>query len=73
MSLWGVEGGGALGAAGGHDRAEVAVVFNMQRSPHTRAHSDAHRRYKCVRCGSRYCSKRCFTVHTETRCLKFMS
>eukprot|EP00879_Flechtneria_rotunda_P010884 GHRR01011374.1.p1 GENE.GHRR01011374.1~~GHRR01011374.1.p1 ORF type:complete len:247 (+),score=40.53 GHRR01011374.1:13-753(+) len=29
--------------------------------------------YTCARCGSRYCSRKCFTVHTETRCLKFMA
>ncbi|GBF97491.1 SWR1 complex subunit 6 [Raphidocelis subcapitata] len=29
--------------------------------------------YTCVRCGSRFCSKRCYVVHTETRCLKFIS
>lgn len=27
--------------------------------------------YTCTRCGSRYCSRRCHAVHTETRCLKF--
>lgn len=29
--------------------------------------------YTCSRCGSRFCSKRCYVVHTETRCLKFIS
>lgn len=29
--------------------------------------------YTCTRCGSRYCSRRCHAVHTETRCLKFMA
>ena len=29
--------------------------------------------YTCTRCGSRYCSIRCSTVHTETRCLKFIA
>ncbi len=28
--------------------------------------------YKCVRCGSRFCSRKCYTVHTDTRCLKFV-
>ncbi|PNH02833.1 Zinc finger HIT domain-containing protein 1 [Tetrabaena socialis] len=27
--------------------------------------------YTCARCGSRYCCRKCYTVHTETRCLKF--
>ncbi|KAK9816298.1 hypothetical protein WJX74_002342 [Apatococcus lobatus] len=27
--------------------------------------------YKCVRCGSQCCSRKCFGTHTETRCLKF--
>lgn len=27
--------------------------------------------YTCTRCGSRFCSRRCHAVHTETRCLKF--
>ncbi|KAK9862394.1 hypothetical protein WJX84_009268 [Apatococcus fuscideae] len=27
--------------------------------------------YKCVRCGSQCCSRKCFGVHSETRCLKF--
>jgi zinc finger HIT domain-containing protein 1 len=26
---------------------------------------------RCVECGSRFCSLQCFTVHKETRCLKF--
>lgn len=29
--------------------------------------------YTCTRCGSRYCSRKCYTVHTETRCLKFLA
>jgi len=29
--------------------------------------------YNCLRCGSRYCSLKCYAVHTDTRCLKFMS
>jgi hypothetical protein len=29
--------------------------------------------YTCTRCGSRYCSRRCHAVHTETRCLKFIA
>jgi zinc finger HIT domain-containing protein 1 len=29
-------------------------------------------RYTCVRCGSKYCCRKCYAVHTETRCLKFM-
>ncbi|KAI3431569.1 hypothetical protein D9Q98_004619 [Chlorella vulgaris] len=29
--------------------------------------------YTCTRCGSRYCSRRCHVVHTETRCLKFIA
>lgn len=28
--------------------------------------------YTCARCGLRYCCKRCYVTHTETRCLKFM-
>lgn len=27
--------------------------------------------YTCARCGSRYCCRKCYGVHTETRCLKF--
>lgn len=27
--------------------------------------------YTCVRCGSRFCSVRCGTIHGETRCLKW--
>lgn len=27
--------------------------------------------YKCVRCASRFCSRKCYVVHLETRCLKF--
>lgn len=29
--------------------------------------------YKCVRCSSRFCSKKCYGVHVETRCLKFIA
>lgn len=29
--------------------------------------------YTCTRCGSRYCCRKCYTVHTDTRCLKFMA
>ncbi|KAF8057766.1 SWC6 [Scenedesmus sp. PABB004] len=29
--------------------------------------------YTCARCGSKYCCRKCYTVHTETRCLKFMA
>jgi zinc finger HIT domain-containing protein 1 len=29
--------------------------------------------YICTRCGARYCTIRCYTVHTDTRCLKFMA
>lgn len=32
-----------------------------------------HRSYTCARCGSRYCTRKCYSVHTETRCLKFMA
>ncbi|KAK9834123.1 hypothetical protein WJX81_000052 [Elliptochloris bilobata] len=28
--------------------------------------------YRCVRCGSRFCTRKCYGVHTETRCLKFV-
>ncbi len=28
--------------------------------------------YKCVRCGSRFCTRKCYAVHIETRCLKFV-
>mmetsp|Transcript_8656 Transcript_8656/g.18379 ORF Transcript_8656/g.18379 Transcript_8656/m.18379 type:complete len:179 (-) Transcript_8656:16-552(-) len=28
--------------------------------------------YTCTRCGSRFCCRKCYGVHTETRCLKFM-
>eukprot|EP00735_Rhodelphis_limneticus_P000392 TRINITY_DN10633_c0_g1::TRINITY_DN10633_c0_g1_i1::g.10972::m.10972 TRINITY_DN10633_c0_g1::TRINITY_DN10633_c0_g1_i1::g.10972 ORF type:complete len:207 (+),score=9.99,sp/Q9FHW2/SWC6_ARATH/43.45/1e-29,zf-HIT/PF04438.11/2.1e-08,NTR2/PF15458.1/0.0038 TRINITY_DN10633_c0_g1_i1:54-623(+) len=27
--------------------------------------------YSCVRCGMRFCSVRCNTIHQDTRCLKF--
>ncbi|KAK2079106.1 hypothetical protein QBZ16_002796 [Prototheca wickerhamii] len=30
-------------------------------------------KYTCTRCASRYCSRRCNTTHTETRCLKFIA
>lgn len=29
-------------------------------------------RYTCARCGAFYCCKKCYTIHVETRCLKFM-
>lgn len=29
------------------------------------------RKYTCLRCGEKYCSKRCGVVHRETHCLKF--
>ncbi len=29
--------------------------------------------YTCTRCGTKFCSIRCHTVHSETRCLKFMA
>lgn len=29
--------------------------------------------YTCTRCGSRFCSVRCSIIHTDTRCLKFIS
>lgn len=29
--------------------------------------------YTCTRCGSKYCTLRCYAVHTDTRCLKFMA
>ena len=29
--------------------------------------------YTCTRCGSRYCSRKCYAVHSETRCLTFMA
>lgn len=29
--------------------------------------------YTCVRCGSRFCTIRCNTIHTDTRCLKFVA
>jgi len=29
--------------------------------------------YTCPRCGTRFCSRKCSTVHLETRCLKFMA
>ena len=28
--------------------------------------------YCCVRCGSRFCTRRCNSVHVETRCLKLV-
>lgn len=28
-------------------------------------------KYKCTRCGSRFCTKRCDAHHKETRCMKF--
>ncbi len=27
--------------------------------------------YTCTRCSSRFCTKKCYAVHSETRCLKF--
>lgn len=27
--------------------------------------------YTCVTCGARYCSSKCLTTHTDTRCLKW--
>jgi len=27
--------------------------------------------YSCVRCGARFCSRRCHVVHADTRCMKF--
>ncbi|KAH6758121.1 HIT-type Zinc finger family protein [Perilla frutescens var. hirtella] len=29
--------------------------------------------YTCVQCGMRFCSIRCQTIHTDTRCLKFVA
>ncbi|CAN0903914.1 SWR1 complex subunit 6 [Linum grandiflorum] len=29
--------------------------------------------YTCVKCGMRFCSIRCQTIHDDTRCLKFVS
>jgi len=29
--------------------------------------------YTCTRCGAKYCSLKCYTVHMDTRCLKFMA
>lgn len=29
--------------------------------------------YTCTRCGARYCCIRCYGVHTDTRCLKFIA
>lgn len=29
--------------------------------------------YTCTRCGSFFCSKKCYPVHIETRCLKFVA
>lgn len=43
-----------------------AIVFEEHLLP-------ADRRYKCIRCASRFCSKKCLGVHTETRCLKFLA
>ena len=28
-------------------------------------------KYTCIRCGEKFCSKRCGLIHKETRCLKF--
>lgn len=29
--------------------------------------------YSCVRCQTHYCSRKCYAVHSDTRCLKFTS
>ncbi|CEI85611.1 hypothetical protein BCV72DRAFT_121670 [Rhizopus microsporus var. microsporus] len=29
--------------------------------------------YKCLRCGMKYCSTKCLSTHSETRCLKWMA
>ncbi len=29
--------------------------------------------YTCTRCGAKFCCIRCYGVHTDTRCLKFMA
>ncbi|KAK8926065.1 hypothetical protein KSP39_PZI018554 [Platanthera zijinensis] len=29
--------------------------------------------YTCVRCGIRFCSRRCQVIHNDTRCLKFVT
>jgi len=29
------------------------------------------RKYTCLRCGEKYCSRKCGVVHRETHCLKF--
>lgn len=29
--------------------------------------------YTCVRCGMRFCSRRCQNIHNDTRCLKFVA
>lgn len=29
--------------------------------------------YTCTRCGARYCTTRCYVIHTDTRCLKFIA
>mmetsp|Transcript_2305 Transcript_2305/g.3494 ORF Transcript_2305/g.3494 Transcript_2305/m.3494 type:complete len:175 (-) Transcript_2305:338-862(-) len=29
-------------------------------------------KYTCVRCSSKYCCRKCFTIHSETRCLKLI-
>lgn len=29
--------------------------------------------YQCTRCGARFCSRKCCTVHQDTRCLKMVS
>ena len=28
-------------------------------------------KYTCIRCGERFCSKKCGVLHKETQCLKF--
>lgn len=29
--------------------------------------------YTCTRCGALYCSRKCLRLHTDTRCLKFVT
>lgn len=29
--------------------------------------------YTCARCGAKYCCRKCYTIHVDTRCLKFMA
>ena len=35
--------------------------------------SDVMHRYRCTRCGARFCCQKCYAIHTDTRCLKFMA